>query len=66
MSTVAADLDAQVRAIYVQLECVLPPTRTRGRPPAEGFALFPHVATSRDRRRATVVSPRGLASAPRD
>ena len=47
MSSVAADLDAQVRAIYVQLECVLSPARTRGRPPAEGFALFPHVATSR-------------------
>ena len=47
MSSVAADLDAQVRAIYVQLECVLSPAWTRGRPPAEGFALFPHVATSR-------------------
>ena len=58
MSTVAADLDAQVRAIYVQLECVPPPTRTRDRPPAEGFALFPHAAASHERRRATVVSPR--------
>ena len=58
MSTAAADLDAQVRAIYVQLECVPPPTRTRDRPPAEGFALFPHAAASHERRRATVVSPR--------